>query len=52
MRRDLAQAALERAIRALPRFDPRRGDISLLARRQVVERTWFWPGARDGGGVG
>jgi RNA polymerase sigma factor (sigma-70 family) len=29
---DLAQTALERAIRALPRFDPRRGDIE----------GWLW----------
>lgn len=29
---DLAQTALERAIRALPRFDPRRGDVE----------AWLW----------
>jgi len=29
---DLAQTALERAIRALPRFDPRRGDVE----------GWLW----------
>ena len=33
---DLAQSALERAIRSLPRFDPRRGDIGAWLWRIVV----------------